>query len=649
MTVIPADHRQEMPPEWHFIVRLHLIRGNGTGSFDAMKHVLAAMALLVGLSQPARADESKCKLVQFVKLPVVMEGERATIPVSVNGKDTRIWLDSGAFFNFMPKAKAVELGLKTEPLPEGFYVTGIGGSFTPELARVREFGLLGVQLHNMEFVVGGSDIGNAFLGSNLLGVWTTEFDLAKGAVNLFKENGCNRTNLAYWAAGMSVFEARLLSGESERDHHIYVEVSINGHSLRAMLDTGAPQTSIGSHAAARAGIDLTGPQVVSSMNMGGVGSHLRQSWIVRTKTIDIGGEQIQHSPIRVIDDRADDKSDDMLLGVDFLMAHHVLISPAQRKMFLTYNGGPIFSVSTESEIGHIETRAENISSAGKAAEPRTADEFAGRGSGRLTRGDATGAIADFSAAIKLAPGNADFWANRAKAYARGGHPDLAAGDIDAALKIRPADHRLLLRRARIRLGKGDKVGALADTDAAAAATPKGSLAMIDVVSLYERLGKADRGLALLDPVLDLHHDDSSYANLLHERAWNRALANADLDPALKDCNAAIRKTGPNPSMLDTRALIQLRRKDYPAAIADADAALAKAPKASSTLYLRGLAKLASADEAGAKIDFAAARTITPTIDQFYADYGLAAPGAPTAAPAQPPKPDESDNAEDDDQ
>ncbi|MCO6763730.1 retropepsin-like domain-containing protein, partial [Streptomyces sp. EL5] len=78
-------------------------------------------------------------------------GPRASIAVSINGQPTRFWLDSGAFFNFMSRAKAVELGLPTQPLPQGFYISGVGGSFTPELAKVRDFGLAGATLHNMEF------------------------------------------------------------------------------------------------------------------------------------------------------------------------------------------------------------------------------------------------------------------------------------------------------------------------------------------------------------------------------------------------------------------------------------------------------------------------------------------------------------------
>jgi predicted aspartyl protease/tetratricopeptide (TPR) repeat protein len=627
-----------------------LIERHFAGNFNRMDSLLRAaapmlLALYAVLPHPARAEDAgKCKVVLYARLPVVMEGSRASVPVTVNGKETRLWLDSGAFYNFMPKAKAAELGLITEPLPPGFRVNGIGGSFTPELARVRDFGLGDGTLHNTEFIVGGSDAGNGFLGANLLGVVGTEFDLAKGQVNLFKESGCGKVSLAYWANGMAVGEMRLLSGSNANDHHIYGELQINGHTVRAMLDTGA-ETLLSRRAAERVGIDLNDPKVVGSQKRTGVGTRARQSWIARTKTISLGGEDISNSPIRVIDNGDDWSDHDMLLGMDFFLSHHVLVSQMQRKIYLTYNGGPIFSATTEREIGKIDTRAEGMGTAQAEPEPKTADQFAGRGSSRLSRNDLPGAIADLTEAIKLAPTRTNLLNDRATAYFRSGKPDLGAKDIETALAIAPDDHRLLVRRAQIRLGKGDNAGALADTEAAALATPKGSLDVMAVVMLFERLGKADRGLALLDPVIALHREDSKYPALLNARSWNRALANADLDRALRDINTALRRSDAPAAMLDTRALVQLRRKDYAAAVADAGAALDKAPKLASSLFVRGLARLASGDEAAGKADVAAARALQPKIDQRFADYGLTAPKPADRAPARPARPDGDDEAD----
>jgi predicted aspartyl protease/tetratricopeptide (TPR) repeat protein len=592
------------------------------------------------LPQVAYAGNS-CKYAEIASLPVIMNGYSPTVEVTVNGKPVRFELSSGAYFNYMSKAKAAELGLTTRAMPAGLTWHGTGGAFTAEIARVQDFGLAGIQLHNMDFVVGGSDFGSGYLGANLLGVWDTEFDFAKGSVKLFKASGCNRVGLAYWGAGMSVGEARLLLGQSDQDHRALVEVIVNGHSLRALLSS-ASLTELGSRAAARVGIDINSPQVVATGLVNGIGSHKRQTWLARGVSVSIGGEQISNTPMRIIDDSQDNVDADMTLGVDFLMAHHVLVSQSQHKMFLTYNGGPVFSAGTEREVGKMQTRAENFGVPEKQTEPKTADDFAGRGSGRLTHGDTIGAIADFSEAIRLAPGRADVLGFRATAYVRGGHPELASKDIDAALAITPHDHRLMIRRAQIRFAQGDKSGALADTDAAAAAVANGSLDVRPIVVMYERLGMADRGLALLDPLLALHREDSNYPSLLNQRCWNRALANAELDRALTDCNTAIKKAGPSPAMLDSRALVQLRRKDFTAAIADDNAALDKMPKYASPLFIRGLARIASGDSAAGQADIAAARAIQPTIDQKYAPYGLVAPGTD---PARPPKPDGGEDAQ----
>ena len=299
----------------------------------------------------------------------------------------------------------------------------------------------------------------------------------------------------------------LLAGNNPNDHHLFAQVQINGHAVRAMLDTGA-ETLLSRHAAERVGINLNDPKVVASMTMSGVGTRGRKSWIARTQTISLGGETISNSPIRVIDNGDDWSDHDMLLGMDFFLSHHVLVSQGQHKVYLTYNGGPIFSATTEREIGKMETRGEGLGKAEDALEPKTADQFAGRGSARLTRDDLPGAIADLTEAIRLAPARTDLLNDRASAYFRSGKADLGRKDIDAALAIAPRDHRLLTRRAQIELGKGDKARALVDTDAAAAAMPKGSLDVVAVAMLYERLGKADRALALLDPVIDLHRDDN---------------------------------------------------------------------------------------------------------------------------------------------
>ncbi|WP_408591892.1 aspartyl protease family protein [Novosphingobium sp.] len=572
-----------------------------------------------GQAAASPAKSSSCKAALMLKLPVVMEGLRASVPVAVNGKDMRFWLDSGAFFSFMPEAKAQELGLKLQNLPFGFQMSGIGGSTTPSLATVKSFGLVGQTLKDVQFVVGGSDIGNAMLGLNLLALGDTEYDLANGVVNLFQVKGCSQFSLAYWAGTKPVNVVKHLPGTDAHDKHIYAEVTVNGKKLRASFDTGAPTTSLSRRGAELAGILVSDSKAVPSYSMTGIGRGSRASWIVKIADFGIGDEHIQNTPMRIIDERID--SFDVLLGADFFLAHHIFVSRSQNRIYMTYNGGPIFSISTDGEVAKQNTVERNLGGDEKTAAPTTADGFAGRGSGRLARGDTPGALADFDEAIRMAPDRADLLATRSRMLLQSGKGDEGLKDLDHAIRLSPQDHDLLATRAWVRLNRDDRVGALADIDAASALVPKGSFDAVSLAILYERLGRADKALVLINPVLDMHKEDSKYPQLLNNRCWLRGLANVELAAGLEDCNKAIRKLGAHPGLLDSRALIQLRLGDTAAAIADADAALA-VKQMPSTLYFRALAHKARGETEAAAADMAAAVKLEANVVKRFAPFGI---------------------------
>ena len=166
------------------------------------------MAALSIAGSPAYAAD--CKLGLMADLPVKMEGHRATVPVQVYGKDVTFWLDSGAFFSIMSEAKAKELNLPLEALPRGFSISGMGGSASVQLGTIKSFGIVGQQLRDMQFLVGGTDTGSALIGLNILAIGDAEFDLANGSVKLFKPMNCQKDNLAYWSAGKQFFVVPLV-------------------------------------------------------------------------------------------------------------------------------------------------------------------------------------------------------------------------------------------------------------------------------------------------------------------------------------------------------------------------------------------------------------------------------------------------------
>ncbi|MBD8899510.1 aspartyl protease family protein [Rhodanobacter sp. DHG33] len=568
----------------------------------------------------------ECKLAKYGTLPVEVVGERATTQIKINGVDTRLILDTGAEFNFMSRANADALGLRLYPAPFGFHMGGVGGSASAQIAKIKDFGLLGTDFHDIPFLVGGSDSGEGLLGASLLDVVDLEIDLAQGKLTLFKSDGCGKTELAYWATGRSYNVADLQPSANRYDNRSFVDVTINGKVVHALLDTGAPVTVLGRRAAERVGIDLNGPGVKAGGGTHGIGTKTYRTWIVPIDTFSVGTETIQHSQMQVMDGNIGNGSTDMLLGIDFVLAHHMYIANSQGKIYFTYNGGRVFALDTKS-IGANEPADAAASDAGD--EPRTAADYALRGQARLARGELANAQSDLDAAIRLAPSSADDYLIRARILLAEKHRDAALGDLDKALDLDPKNLDALLLRARLRYGKKDEAGVEADIAAARQLAPSGSMQSYAIASLYVAIDQPANALPLLDDWISAHNADATLGGALNARCWARALANQALDDALRDCRKAIKRDGNRAAYLDSLGMVYLRMGNNAEAIKAYQEALAQSPHEAWSHYGLGLAELHNGQADAGKADLATARSLDSQIDASGARFGLVAPDMPS--------------------
>ena len=101
--------------------------------------------------------------------------------------------------------------------------------------------MLGVPLHQVDFLVGEHEIGGSdgLLGQNLLAVLDTEFDFANGAIRLLKPQGCGEAPLAYWSGDSRAY-GMSIDPIDPPNLKIVSSVTINGVKMRAVVDTGPP-------------------------------------------------------------------------------------------------------------------------------------------------------------------------------------------------------------------------------------------------------------------------------------------------------------------------------------------------------------------------------------------------------------------------
>ncbi|MHB8285643.1 MAG: aspartyl protease family protein [Caulobacteraceae bacterium] len=585
---------------------------------------LGLLGLVCGvllISQPARAA---CTLGEIAELPVTMVGMQPLVPSKINGAEVMFVADSGAFFSTISPANAERLHLSTALL-HGFRLSGVGGTVDAYVTTVKTFGLAKVDIHGVDFVVGGSEVSTSaigLLGQNVLRLADVEYDLSNGAIRLFKPKGCDHADMAYWDKGNPHSMIPIDWGDELHPHTIGTAM-LNGKRIRVMFDTGAEASVLSLRGARLGGIRTDGPGVKPAGYSGGVGLRPVQTWLAPVASFQLGDEEIKNSQLR-IGDIGD--SADMLIGADFFLSHRVYVANEQHKLYFSYNGGPVFNLSQSPAAA----TASASTGEGRDA-PTDAGSFSRRGAAFAARHDYDRALADLDRACALAPAEPRYLAQRAQVKLALGQPVQALADFDAALKLKPDDVDALAGRAALRVTTRDLPGARADLDAAVQASAKQAQIRLELAGLYMSADLFDPAIGQFDAWIGAHPEDGQLANALNGRCWARALANRDLDKALADCNAAVRMSPHQANPLDSRGLVRLRRGEFDRAVADYDAALALAPTTAWSLYGRGLVELKTGRVAQGRSDIDAARKISPQILDRAAKLDLAPPVAADAA------------------
>jgi len=567
------------------------------------------IALLGALAAPQPAA-SKCQAEKIAEFPITMAGRSPIVDARFGDKAARFILDSGAFYSTISRASAAEFGLKVSAAPPWFRLRGIGGDTSAGVAATDTFSLAGIKLPKVEFIVGGSDMGSTgLIGQNILGLADVEYDLPHGAVRLMKTTGCARTGLAYWA-GDKPYTMLDLEGNPDgafRPHTI-ATVMLNGVKIKALFDSGAQSSLLSLATAKRLGItpDTRGVEFVG--NGGGLGTHRVPTWLATFDKIDIGGEAISKPRIRI--SQLDLGNADMLIGVDFFLTHRMFVSNTTHRMFVTYEGGPVFGLSPK---GARSVDGKPLDLTDKAADPTTAEEYSRRGATYASNHKLTEALADFDKAIALSPKESRYFYQRAEARFANGDRAGSLADLDRTISLSPDNADARLQRAEFRLRSGNETGAREDVQAADSALAPSSDKRLVVASLFDRLGEPDAALHSFDSWLKSHPEDSSRGNALNGRCWVRGLLNRELDKAMDDCNAALRAMPRDSSILDSRALIRVRRGEWKQALADYNTALTINPRSAWSLYMRGLTEAKLGQDAQAKADRAAAIAIDPKV------------------------------------
>ncbi len=332
---------------------------------------LAAFAALVTPPAQAAAAEShnQCVLEKVSELPLEGERFRPVITAKIDGRPARLAVDTGSYLTIIFPPGVAKLGL-TQHVVTDMKVYGVGGASAAATVNVDRLELGGFGGKNINLLVAGGmkdwDT-DGLIGAGFLLQMDVEFDLANKRLRFFKSKGCQGDQVVYWNAPYAVTPLIPVQGKG-----LEVQVLVNGHPVRAEIDSGSPTSILTPEAARRAGVAVSSASVKRTGTIGGLGRERVETYVGHFDTFAFGDEVIHNANLSIADMFKADTEEvigshvphpavdtaQMLLGADFLQAHRVYVAESQHRIYVSYVGGPVFATDAAEPAKNLDKGAD---------------------------------------------------------------------------------------------------------------------------------------------------------------------------------------------------------------------------------------------------------------------------------------------------
>ncbi len=316
---------------------------------------LAWVASLCWLAGPAQAA---CSLGAVAVIPLQAGGGSPRFTADINNHPVRFILDTGAFATTLANSAADRLGVRMDELDFNAY--GVGGTqhvYRGTAARMRYGGISadGAVLAGTDMLDGQANAGfDGLFGMNMMAAYDIDLDLGGGHVILFEADGSCRKPTVALAQPLYMVPLNYIQHDRQAD----IDISIDGHRMRAVLDTGAATTVMFRSAARRLGLDLSGFQAPGHHMSHGMGPRAVAVIDHVFGTVQIGDLGIQNMHVGILDQAiaqpatvhvgslladpslGETGGEDMLLGADFMRKVHLWISHSSQTLVMQYPPQP---------------------------------------------------------------------------------------------------------------------------------------------------------------------------------------------------------------------------------------------------------------------------------------------------------------------
>jgi predicted aspartyl protease len=314
--------------------------------------------LSVFSSTSIAADCSQLKIVNRVAMQYGPEGRQIIVPVTINGTEAPFLVDTGGVTTSVSRQLAKQLDLPTQRGSTAFY--GVTGIVSYDFASVNSFSIGRLHGTYEEFPIFPGLRQGGVLSLNFMQGYDIDFDFVANVMNFFSQDHCPGA-VAYWTGTTGIVPITM------RNNHMTVPVTLDGHEFTAIIDTGAPTSTLrmdiaqSDYALTMGSADTPEQGVLN-------GDRTLKTYHHVFSSLAIGDIVVSNADMSIIPDAMDRNAaneiaqsrrpkalsrihtPEILIGMDVLRKLHVYVAFGEQKLYVSAGGTPAVTPSATPAI-----------------------------------------------------------------------------------------------------------------------------------------------------------------------------------------------------------------------------------------------------------------------------------------------------------
>jgi predicted aspartyl protease len=320
--------------------------------------LLALLLTLTVWDGPGRAAEQCPPLTILGSEPMQIGVDgRIYVKATVNGAPVSMLVDTGGFFAELTPALVSRLNLPTRHVR--LRLIGLSGHST-DIAVSAPFALGNMHADGMDFMVMPADHAFApdvpdaggILAPNLFRHYDLDLDIAGHRLQLISQDHCDG-KVVYWKANaLAEVPVRIAP-----TGHVLVPIGLDGHTLTALLDTGATVSLLNmSVAQSQFGLMPDVPPRASMPGAPRVATHIFRALSFAGVAVSnprlVMLPDLIHGKISNAGAGAESRMPDVILGMDILRHLHLYIAYKEQKLYITPADVPLPATAATAAAVH---------------------------------------------------------------------------------------------------------------------------------------------------------------------------------------------------------------------------------------------------------------------------------------------------------